>query len=146
MLTNVLNDDLNAVRSGFEPLFETSSEAFHARWDEGTRALLGHVLRHEAIYSGGNTSSAVALRGVLAHHMTESIKRLIDKGVWHAGLDRDEAAQLIAAYHGQAAAAAIEAWLTLPAPRDIELIIDVLWQGTRALWDRPAPSNGTIRP
>lgn len=138
MLTIVLTKDLNQVRFDYEPTLEDGSKPHDSQWNIGTRAILDHVLRHEAIYSGGNTSSAIALRGVLAHHITESIARLFRKGVWRVGVPGEDAARLIAAYHGQASAAAIEAWLATPKPRDVNLIVDVLRRGTQPLWKPPS--------
>lgn len=133
LLTRILSADLDTVRSKNVALLDADHRALNTIRRTGVREVVEHALRYEAIYGGGHASSAFALRVVLAEHLEHSALILIQKGVLKPPIRDEVAAPIFAAFHGHGLAAAIEAWLRLPAPRDIELILDAV-EGAYPAW------------
>lgn len=124
LLTRVLSLELDEVRNSGMDQLRRDGQLLRYLTRSTLQGIFRHVLKHEAIYAGpSGASSTFALRVVLAEHIEQSMLPILREGYVASATAEDDAIPLQAAYLGHGAAAAVEAWLKLPAPRDEALLL-----------------------
>ncbi|WP_181512614.1 MULTISPECIES: TetR/AcrR family transcriptional regulator [unclassified Streptomyces] len=127
VLKQLLYEDLDRVRVGW--LEEASASGLSPQdvWEHASAALVDHLERYDAVYTVGLTDRhSTVLHYLLVDHFTASVRTLLDhnRGAVPAGAGslvwRTEAASRFLA-HGEAGL--VEAWMSLPAPRDRSLFV-----------------------
>ncbi|MFF2325036.1 MULTISPECIES: TetR/AcrR family transcriptional regulator [unclassified Streptomyces] len=125
VLEQVLYADLDEVRAGWLTDTVTAELTAHEIWERASGALVDHLERHDAIYTAGlaGRRSAV-LHHLLVDHFTTSVHTLLDQdpellpgGEGPAAWRADAYSRFVA--HGEVGL--VEAWLSLPTPRDRRL-------------------------
>ncbi|RMB83730.1 TetR/AcrR family transcriptional regulator [Streptomyces shenzhenensis] len=127
VLEQVLYADLDRVRADW--LADAAAAELPVReiWEHASGALVDHLERHDALYTAGLVGRrSAALHHLLVDHFTASVHALLDRdpgllpeGEGSAAWRADAHSRFVA--HGEAGL--VEAWLTLPAPRDRRLFI-----------------------
>ncbi|MAF88606.1 MAG: TetR family transcriptional regulator [Pseudomonas sp.] len=127
LLTRVLSAELDEVRRRGMAQLERDGLLLRDLTRSTLLEIVEHVLRHEAVYAGaGRASSKFALRVVLAEHIEQSMLTILREGYVSPPMPGAEAAALYAAYLAHGATGAVEAWLSLPAPRDERMLLAII--------------------
>jgi AcrR family transcriptional regulator len=143
LLTSVLSQDLDEVRQRTAAHLERDGLLFRDVTRTTLNDIADHVVRHEGVYgSTSRGSSMYALRVVLAEHVEQSVLTLFQEGFVIPPLAGPESAVLQAAFIAHGVAAAVEAWLRLPPPRDKEMLLRAV-ESMYPTWYAPrSNSNG----
>ncbi|MFE4694918.1 TetR/AcrR family transcriptional regulator [Streptomyces sp. NPDC056749] len=130
VLEQVLYEDLDRVRAAW--IADTLAAELPVRdvLDRASHALVDHLERHDALYTAGLVGHRSAvLHQLLVDHFTASVRDLLarDPGILPGGKGsvawRTDAHSRFVA-HGEVGV--VEAWLTLPAPRDRSLFVSAV--------------------
>ncbi|MER6722242.1 TetR/AcrR family transcriptional regulator [Streptomyces halstedii] len=130
VLERVLYADLDRVRSGWIDDTLEGRLSGQEVWERASHALVDHLERYDALYTAGlvGRRSAV-LHRLLVDHFVESVRTLLarDPGMLPAG-DGPTAwrTEAHARFVGHGEFGVVEAWLSLPAPRDRALFVSAV--------------------
>ncbi|WIW89524.1 helix-turn-helix domain-containing protein [Sphingobium sp. V4] len=125
LLTRILCVELDTARINKLREIEKNPDRFHDVRRAGMSEVIEHVLRYERVYKNGQASSRLALR-IVAEHIEQSTLWLIRMGVLNLQFENEAIIPIYAAFRGHGVAAAIEAWLRTPAPRNVDLLLDTI--------------------
>lgn len=147
LLESVLTEELEALRTKF--LLGTPPEQAAAAVTQLTRAVAMHIEEHSAVYEIGLSDDAggASLQPMLNRQFTSSIVRLFEQHTVDIPNDEtlSDAAHAIfihsaARFVAGGAVGAICAWLDTPAPRDVDVFVEVYRRLIPAWWPF---TNGT---
>lgn len=146
VLEEVLYEDLDRVRADWIEDTLAARQPAHDVWERASTALINHLERHDALYTAGLVDRrSPVLHRLLIDHFTASVRALLDhepqmlpgggeddgghRGAGEDGDGHGSAAWRVEAYsrfvaHGEAGI--VEAWLSLPAPRDRRLFVSAV--------------------
>ncbi|MEV6436168.1 TetR/AcrR family transcriptional regulator [Streptomyces anulatus] len=127
ILEQVLYEELDHVRAVWITDTLAGTLSAHDIWERASQALLDHLERHDALYTVGLVGHrSAALHHLLVEHFTVSVATLLERDpeavpgqdgplAWRV----DASSRFLA--HGEAGI--VEAWLSLPAPRERHLFV-----------------------
>ncbi|GAB2875656.1 TetR/AcrR family transcriptional regulator [Streptomyces mayteni] len=127
VLAQVLYAELDQVRVGWLADVTAGELPVDVVWERASHALLDHLERYDPVYTTGLVGRRSAiLHNLLVDHFAASVRTLLDH---HPGLlpaGEGPASWRVAAHsdflaHGETGL--VEAWLSLPAPRDRRLFV-----------------------
>lgn len=129
LLVDALRGELDDIRA--RHLTDAAIDVEEAM-DDTTRAVLAHIVRHEAIYRRGLSEGERVdggVRALLATHFRDSLRMLEDAGrllppFAATGSDGTFGVEATARFVAGGAVGLLEAWLAEPAPREPDLYLE----------------------
>lgn len=142
VLQQVLYEDLDRVRAAWISGTLAAELPVREVLDHASHALVDHLERHDALYTAGLVGHRSAvLHQLLVDHFTASVRdlltrdpRILPDGEGSVAWRTDAHSRFVA--HGEAGV--VEAWLTLPAPRDRNLFVSAV-AAVLPSWLAPRP-------
>lgn len=126
LLASVLRLELDELRGGYRTARKQPGADLIEVHRQGTYEFLNHVNKYASIYGAGHTSTALVIRQVLTEHIIGSFLMMFEEGFEVLPFDEPGSLDIVTAFFGHAQSGAIEAWLALPEPRDVELLHKLL--------------------
>jgi len=126
LLVSVLSHELDKVRETFTRLRKTPGADPKEVFARSARSYYLHVSKHARIYSAGHTSTALVIRDVLAEHIRGAVRLMFEEQLETLPFDAPGSLEIFAAFYGHGVAAATEAWLAMPEPRNMLQLQEIL--------------------
>lgn len=126
LLASVLSHELDEVRETYTRLRKRPGTDPREAFARSARSYFLHVSKHARIYAAGHTSTALIIRDVLAEHITGAVRVMFEEQLETLPFDGPGSLDIFAAFYGHGVAAATEAWLTLPEPRSMQQLQDII--------------------
>ncbi|MEV6164582.1 TetR/AcrR family transcriptional regulator [Streptomyces sp. NPDC052052] len=145
LLEQVLYADLDRIRTAW--LADIAAAELSARevWERASGALVAHLEDRDALYTAGLAGRrSASLNRLLVDHFTASVRALLDQdprrvpdGEGTASWRAEAHSRFLA--HGEAGL--VEAWLSLPRPRDPRLFVSAAKSALAPWLDGPSHAD-----